>query len=111
VLRAAQGRHLKLPEPGGEHGTQSKIETNEVRTYRRDGSCDGIDHPADHGGPRLGSAERVTDLPPPTFACVLKGTDMGEHMLLFCLLGLVLTATIILVTAPGAVTWALALIE
>jgi hypothetical protein len=27
--------------------------------------------------------------------------------LLFCLLGLVLTATIILVTAPGAVTWAL----
>ena len=29
---------------------------------------------------------------------------MGEHVLLFCLLGLVLTATIILVTAPGAVT-------
>jgi hypothetical protein len=27
------------------------------------------------------------------------------------LLGLVLTATIILVTAPGAVTWALSLIE
>jgi len=26
-------------------------------------------------------------------------------------LGLVLTATIVLVTAPGAVTWALALIE
>jgi hypothetical protein len=36
---------------------------------------------------------------------------MREHMLLFCLLGLVLTATIILVAAPGAVTWALALIE
>jgi hypothetical protein len=35
---------------------------------------------------------------------------MGEHVLLFCLLGLVLTATIILV-APGAVTGALALIE
>jgi hypothetical protein len=40
-----------------------------------------------------------------------KGTDMREHVLLFCLLGLVLTATIILVAAPGAVTWALALIE
>ena len=36
---------------------------------------------------------------------------MREYMLLFCLLGLVLIATIILVTAPGAVTWALALIE
>jgi hypothetical protein len=36
---------------------------------------------------------------------------MRERMLLFCLLGLVLAATIILVTAPGAVTWALALIE
>ena len=36
---------------------------------------------------------------------------MREHVLLFCLLGQVLTATIILVIAPGAVTWALALIE
>jgi hypothetical protein len=36
---------------------------------------------------------------------------MREHVLLFCLLGLVLTATIILVAAPGAVTWTLALIE
>ena len=38
---------------------------------------------------------------------------MREHVLLFCfcLLGLVLTATIVLATAPGAVTWALALIE
>jgi hypothetical protein len=36
---------------------------------------------------------------------------MRERMLLFCLLGLMLTATIILVVAPGAVTWALALIE
>jgi hypothetical protein len=43
--------------------------------------------------------------------CAAEATDMGEHVLLFCLLGLVLTATIILVTAPGAVTWALALIE
>ena len=36
---------------------------------------------------------------------------MRERVLLFCLLGLVLIATIVLVTAPGAVTWALALIE
>jgi hypothetical protein len=36
---------------------------------------------------------------------------MGEHVLLFCLLGLVLTATIILVVAPGAVTLALSLVE
>ena len=36
---------------------------------------------------------------------------MGEDVLLFCLLGLVLPATIMLVAAPGAVTWALALIE
>jgi hypothetical protein len=34
---------------------------------------------------------------------------MRERVLLFCPLGLVLTATIILVIAPGAVTWALAL--
>ena len=36
---------------------------------------------------------------------------MREHVLLFRLLGLVLTATIILVIEPGAVTWALAFIE
>jgi hypothetical protein len=36
---------------------------------------------------------------------------MREHVLLFCLLGLVLTAAIILVMAPGAVTWALSLID
>ena len=34
-----------------------------------------------------------------------------EHLLLFCLLGLVLTATIILAIAPGAVTWALSFID
>jgi hypothetical protein len=34
---------------------------------------------------------------------------MREHVLLFCLLGLVLTALILLVIAPGTVTWALAL--
>jgi hypothetical protein len=48
---------------------------------------------------------------PGEFEFVTKDTDMREHVLLFSLLGLVLTATIILVTAPGAVTWALALIE
>jgi hypothetical protein len=58
----------------------------------------------------LGSQHFVTDLPPPTFAFVLRGA-MREHVLLFCLLGLVLTATIILVIAPGAVTWTLAFIE
>jgi hypothetical protein len=36
---------------------------------------------------------------------------MREHVLLLCLLVLVLTATIVLVTAPEAVTWALSLIE
>jgi hypothetical protein len=36
---------------------------------------------------------------------------MRDHALLFCLLGLVVTVAIILVIAPGAVTWALALIE
>jgi hypothetical protein len=36
---------------------------------------------------------------------------MREHVLLFCLLGLVLTATIMLLLAPGEVTWALSLIE
>jgi hypothetical protein len=47
----------------------------------------------------------------PELCFCTKSTDMRERMLLFCLLGLVLAATIILVTAPGAVTWALALIE
>jgi hypothetical protein len=36
---------------------------------------------------------------------------MRDHVLLFCLLGLLLMAAIILIIAPGAVTWALALIE
>ena len=36
---------------------------------------------------------------------------MRERVLLFCLLSLVLTATILLVIAPGAVTCALGLIE
>ena len=36
---------------------------------------------------------------------------MREHVLLFCLLGLLLTAAIILMIAQGSVTWALSLIE
>ena len=35
---------------------------------------------------------------------------MREHVLLFCLLGLVLIATILVLTEPAAVTWALAVI-
>jgi hypothetical protein len=34
-----------------------------------------------------------------------------EHILLFSLLGLLLMAAIILVIAPGPVTWALSLID
>ena len=49
-----------------------------------------------------GSAELVTDLPPGAFAFVLRAPNVREHVLLFCLLGLVLAATIILVIAPGA---------
>jgi hypothetical protein len=36
---------------------------------------------------------------------------MDERALLFCLLGLVLTAAIILAVAPGAVTWTMSLVE
>jgi hypothetical protein len=36
---------------------------------------------------------------------------MREHVLLFCLLGLVLIAPIMLLIAPEAVTWALSLID
>ena len=36
---------------------------------------------------------------------------MREHVLLFCLVGLVLIAAIMLLSAPGEVTWALSLIE
>jgi hypothetical protein len=36
---------------------------------------------------------------------------MQERVLLFCLLGLVLIATITLAISPGAVTWALSLID
>jgi hypothetical protein len=46
-----------------------------------------------------------------SFCFCTKSTDMRERVLLFCLVGLVLTATLILVITPGTVTWALALIE
>ena len=36
---------------------------------------------------------------------------MREHVLLFCLLGLVLIGAIMLLIAPGEVTWTLSLIE
>jgi hypothetical protein len=36
---------------------------------------------------------------------------MREHVLLFCLLGLVLIAAIMLLIAPAEVTWALSLID
>ena len=39
------------------------------------------------------------------------GTDMREHVLLFCLLRLVLIAAIMLLIAPEEVTWALSLID
>src|SRR5262249_27876775 len=68
----AQGPHPIRPSkvrrsdiylaPGGVHGTETKT------SYRRDGSCDGVDHPSGHdvGG---GSAELVT--PSSTSAFVL----------------------------------------
>src|SRR5262249_25431482 len=72
----AQGPHpirpSKVPRsdiylaPGGVHGTETKT------SYRRDGSCDGVDHPSGHdvGG---GSPELVIDLPPLPSAFVLGG--------------------------------------
>jgi hypothetical protein len=86
----------------GTHGTKT--------SYRRDCSCNGADHPNGHdvGGGCAGVAN-LSDLPASISALVLS--DMRDHALLFCLLGLVLTATIILVTAPEAVTWALSLID
>jgi len=36
---------------------------------------------------------------------------MGERVLLFCLVGLLLTAAIMLMIAPGSVTWALSFIQ
>jgi hypothetical protein len=36
---------------------------------------------------------------------------MRDHVLLFCLLGLLLMAVVILIIAPGPVTWALSLVD
>jgi hypothetical protein len=36
---------------------------------------------------------------------------MGERVLLFCLVGLLLTAVVLLMIAPGSVTWALSFIQ
>jgi hypothetical protein len=36
---------------------------------------------------------------------------MRDHVVLFCLLGLLFTAAMILIIAPGPVTWALSLVE
>ena len=36
---------------------------------------------------------------------------MREHVLLFCLVGLLLAAAIMLMVAPGSVTWALSFIQ
>jgi len=64
--------------------------------------------------PRLGRPTRGfaigTLREPDALPLYLRGTDMREHMLLFCLLGLVLTPRILAI-APGAVTWALSLID
>jgi hypothetical protein len=94
---------IKIRQPGNQEGTHG----TKTSYRRRDCSCNGVDHPNGHG---VGHAELVTDFRSSTFAFVLRGT-LREHVLLFCLLGLVLTATIMLVIAPGAMTWALALIE
>jgi hypothetical protein len=40
----------------------------------------------------------------------LLGSGMGGRAILFCLLGLLLTAVITMMIAPQAVTWALSLI-
>ena len=39
------------------------------------------------------------------------GTDMRDYVLLFCLVGVVLISALVLLFAPGEVTWALSLIE
>jgi hypothetical protein len=36
---------------------------------------------------------------------------MGERVILFCLIGLLIAVAIILMVAPGAVTWAVSFIK
>src|SRR5215468_9683623 len=58
--------------PGGGTWHQNQ---NQLGSYLpRDGSCDGVDRPNDHGGPRFGCAELVSGLPTSSFAVVLKGS-------------------------------------
>jgi len=65
--------------PGGVHGTETKTSH---RIYRRDGSCDSVDHPGGHdvGGPRFGCAELVSDVPSSTFAVVLGGPQAAPRI-------------------------------
>jgi hypothetical protein len=39
------------------------------------------------------------------------GSGMGERAILFCLFGLAVAVAIILIIAPGPLTWALSLVE
>src|SRR5262249_47360688 len=65
-------------------------------------------------GSMLGLAMADRDLARPTLSRIYQSQLLllvREHVLLFCLLGPVVTALIILVIAPEALIWALALIE
>src|SRR5262249_58620832 len=48
--------------------------------YRRDGSCDGVDHPNDYGRPPFGCDELVSDLPSSTLAFVLRGPQAAPRL-------------------------------
>src|SRR5262245_14561870 len=71
---------LKVRQTGyrsqeGIHGTTrtnwARVCLEGAHVCLRDSSCGG-GHPSDRGGPRFGSVELVTDLPPPIFAFVLR---------------------------------------
>jgi hypothetical protein len=49
-----------------------------ARFYRRDGSCDGVDHPSDYGGPRFGFADLVSGSS--SFAVVLRGPQAAPRI-------------------------------
>jgi hypothetical protein len=63
--------------------------------------------------PRSRASTRIAcDLLHPVGAAqAAKAVGMREHVLVFCLLGLLLAAAIILMVAPGSVTWALSFIQ
>jgi|SRR5215468_11005466 len=64
--------------PGGGTWHQNQ---NQLGSYLpRDGSCDGVDHPNDHGGPRFGCAELVSGLRSSTFAVVLRGPQAAPRI-------------------------------